>query len=224
VSAFGDISRSCHRQAPAVRYSSGITSPSGNHKLALSVECKNLRPNFPLLVSTLPRPDAEAFYSVILFTRGLSNSFDVKLVEGLGMYRASRPVGKTTDQVGRDTNNQLFSNDEQTFDKISQAINGCRDLVERCSHEVSDVQKRIVVPVLVVPAGTLWQVDYDTTGKITVPPRQVRHSNLFLDNYWEAKSPYGDEIKYRISHLEIVAFDGLSDVVERWIGPNGFFS
>lgn len=196
---------------------------SGTGTLALAVECKNLRQNFPLLISTVPRTDSEAFHCVILFHRGLSNAFEVKPVEGIGIYRANQPVGKATDQVGRDTSGQLLSNDEQTFDKVGQAINGCKDLVETFSHEVSDIQKRIIVPVLVVPTGTLWQVNYDSAGTIATPPTQVQHSNLFLDNYWESMSPYGDPIKYRISHLEIVSFDGLSDAVNRWIGPRGFF-
>ena len=198
---------------------------SGIHTLAHAVECKNLRPNFPLFISTMPRTDAEAFHSVILFHRGTANSFEVKLVDGVGMYRPNRPVGKTTDQVGReDHSKDLVSNDEQTFDKISQAINGCRDLVERLSSEVSDVRKRIVVPVLVVPPGTLWQVSYDATGAIAIPPTKVQHSNVFLDSSWDAKSPYGDELSYRISHLEIVAFDGLNDAVNAWVSPKGFFS
>jgi hypothetical protein len=195
------------------------------HTLALAVECKNLRPNFPLLISTMPRTDAEAFHSVILFHRGTANSFEVKTVDRIGMYRPTCPVGKTTDQIGReDHSRELVSNDEQTFDKISQAINGCRDLVARFSNEVSDVQRRIIVPVLVVPSGTLWQVSYDATGAIAIPPTQVQHSNVFLDSSWDAKSPYGDELSYRISHLEIVAFDGLNDAVNAWLSPRGFFS
>jgi hypothetical protein len=198
---------------------------SGIHTLALAVECKDLRPNFPLLISTMPRTDAEAFHSVILFHRGTVNSFEVKPVDGFGMYRANRPVGKTTDQVGReDYSKELVSNDEQTFDKISQAINGCRDLIEKLCSEVSDVQKRIIVPVLVVPSGTLWQVNYDAAGAIAIPPTQVQHSNIFLGSSWDSKSPYGDELSYRISHLEIVTFDGLNDAANAWLSPRGFFS
>jgi len=196
---------------------------SGTHTLALAVECKNLRPNSPLLISTVPRTDAEAFHSAILFHRGATNSFEVKHVEGIGMYRSNRPVGKTTDQVGRDTNGQLTSNDEQTFDKISQAISGCKDLVEKFSHDVSEVRKRIIVPVLVVPEGMLWQVNYDAAGAITIPPTKVQHSNVFLDSSWEARSPYGDELTYRLSHLEIVTFDGLNDALTTWLSPRGFF-
>jgi hypothetical protein len=36
-----------------------------NRKLALAVECKNLRPNFPLLVSAVPRTVNEAFHEII---------------------------------------------------------------------------------------------------------------------------------------------------------------
>jgi len=198
---------------------------SGTHTLALAVECKNFRPNFPLLISTLPRTEAEAFHSFIHFRSKPSNSFDAVAVNPSTVYRPNHAVGKTTDQVGReDHSKELVSNDEQAFDKISQAINVCRDFVDRFASEVSNVAKRIIVPVLVVPSGMLWQVHYDTIGQISVQPRQVNHLNLFLNSPWEAKSPYGDQFTYRISHLEIVAFDGLGDAVDFWTSPNGFFS
>jgi hypothetical protein len=193
------------------------TTTTGTHTLALAIECKNLRQNCPLLISTVPRTGAEAFHSVIQCHRRPPHFFDVKRVDGVGVYRANQPVGKATDQVGRDTGGQLLSNDDQTFDKVSQAVNGCMDLVERLSHEMSDIQYRIIVPVLVVPTGTLWQVNYDSSGKIAIPPSQVQRSNLFLDHCWQSTTPFGLLLNYRISHLEIVAFEGLSDAVDRWL-------
>jgi hypothetical protein len=95
--------------------------------------------------------------------------------------------------------------------------------VEKFSHDVSEVRKRIIVPVLVVPEGMLWQVNYDAAGAITIPPTKVQHSNVFLDSSWEARSPYGDELTYRLSHLEIVTFDGLNDALTTWLSPRGFF-
>src|ERR1700691_4694045 len=37
----------------------------GAHRLAFSVECKNLRPNFPLLISAVPRNESEVFHEVV---------------------------------------------------------------------------------------------------------------------------------------------------------------
>lgn len=164
------------------------TSPSGTHTLAFAVECKNLRPNFPLLISTVPRTPPEAFYNAIVFTPGTPHSYAVEKRTGRSVYVLDKPVGKATDQVGRsDTKpNDLISNDEQTFDKMSQAINSCQGLVERFSREVPSSNVRtVIVPMLVVPAGTLWQVDYDHTGQLIHAPRQVRQSSLFLDGLWE---------------------------------------
>jgi hypothetical protein len=40
----------------------------GNVQLAMAVECKNIRPYHPLLVSAVPRTEAEAFHNRIEFT------------------------------------------------------------------------------------------------------------------------------------------------------------
>jgi hypothetical protein len=197
---------------------------SDNHILALAVECKNLRPNNPLLISAAPRTEAEAFHSYILYRSVPVHRFEAAYVLGSGVYRANYPVGKTTDQVSRIAN-ELQSDDEQTFGKISQAINGCKDLVEKFAQVATGLAKRIIVPVLVVPTDTLWQVNYDTNGLVLKPPATVPHSTYFIDSSWSAELPYyREQITYRISHLEIVTFDGLSDALDLWIGPRGFFS
>ena len=43
----------------------------GDSTLALAVECKNLRPNNPLLLSAVPRTSAEAFHDILTFRPGV---------------------------------------------------------------------------------------------------------------------------------------------------------
>ena len=138
------------------------------------------------------------------------------------VYKAGEMVSRKTDQVGRDaTTGKLFSNDEATFEKLQQAINSCRDLVQSFIGKHSPPLHRVIVPVLVVPTGRLWQVDYDADGSITTAPRQVNRASHFIDHAWPVGTFVGS-ISYRLSHIEIVTFDALVDTTKVWLGGEGF--
>jgi hypothetical protein len=199
---------------------------NGEYTLAMAVECKNFRPNNPLLISAMPRSQEEGFHNVLYYReRQTYTDFSVLSINGTSSaYKPGEMVGKKTDQVGRETNGDLVSNDEITFDKISQAINSCQGLIEELSKKMSAPPKRVIVPVLIVSSGSLWEVDYDSTGSIATRPHQVQRGTLFLDNTWNSVSPYGHELSYRLSHLEIVTLDGLPQALKLWSSQDGFLS
>jgi hypothetical protein len=200
------------------------TFEKANCKLALAVECKNLRS--PLLVSAVPRTPKEAFHSVIEYV-GENSVYHspVKCTEvgdRTTVYGANKSVGKKTDQIRRE-NAKLVSDDSATFDKIGQAINSAEDLVHDMANEEEDAAPfRVVVPVLVVPMGLLWQVDYDANGRLVVEARAVNWAACYVDHGWRANVGI-HFVWYRISHLEIVASNYLSQAVKEWIGDSGFF-
>jgi hypothetical protein len=80
-------------------------------RLLLSVECKNLRPNFPLLVHCMQRQQSECLQSWIWSFPPVSHSFFNSVSSfcamtvwprgELSIYREGDPVRKATDQVGR---------------------------------------------------------------------------------------------------------------------------
>jgi hypothetical protein len=197
----------------------------GPYTLALAVECKNLRPDCPLLLSTVPRVAAEAFHDTIV--REANPHLPVPKVRpvlgNLSVYRLGEMVGKKTDQVSRDKDD-FVRDDGKTFDKINQAVNSCRDLVRKFVVTADQLFTRVVVPVLVVPASLLWQVDYLADGKLLVRPRNVARATLFLNHSWPVESQYGTIINYRLSHIEFVTIDALPTIVEAWLGSSGFFS
>jgi len=65
-------------------------------KLALAVECKNIRPYFPLLVSAVPRTRAEAFHDRIIYRHGrqLALSQIVHHEGGDSAYNIGEMVGR----------------------------------------------------------------------------------------------------------------------------------
>ena len=80
----------------------------------------------------------------------------------------------------------------------------------------------VVVPVLVVPPGLLWQVDYSEDGKMLAAPRQVTTSRLFLNHTWTATSRLFP-VSYRLSHLEVITLAALGPATNSWLSPAGFF-
>jgi len=194
--------------------------------LALAVECKNVRRNNPVLLSSVPRTAPEAFHEIVdYYPQGLylNTRISIRRITGeKSAYRPGEMVGKKTDQVGRDTSGTLVSNDEATFEKLNQAVNSCQDLVREYALKASPPLLRAIVPLLVVPTGLLWQVDYDADGKRQTLPREVTRASLFLDHAWSL--PISDEPRfYRLSHIEFATLDALPEIVESYFAPGGFF-
>lgn len=206
----------------------------GGSQLALAVECKNIRPTSPLLLSAVPRNNTEAFHD--LFVRRMahgSTHFEVQSCTGdASVYKVGELVGKRTDQVSRNTSSrELQSNDEVAFDKWNQAVNSCQEMVVNGSLQMmhmmpntnSPPPRRVIVPVLVVPTGRLWRLNYSSDGAILGSPHQVNRVAFFLNHSWPFPSTYGGTLIYRLSHVEVLTFDELAGIADSWSGAGGFF-
>ena len=194
----------------------------GDSALGLAVECKNLRSNNPLLLSSVPRTASEAFHEFLEHQPQVGGPISHRLTGENSFYRPGLMVGKNTDQVGRNLSGRLDSNDEATFEKLNQAVNSCHDFVRSLSEKASP-RRKAVVPLLVVPSGLLWQVEYSPDGVIATKPHQVKRATLFLDHAWPVPGVYGSTISYRLSHVEFVTFEALPGIGESYFGPGGFF-
>lgn len=194
----------------------------GECLLAVAVECKNLRPNFPLLISAVPRTWVESFHEFLRYRLGtvLSTVESVHIKNSI--YISGQMVGKRTDQVGCTENGELFSDDSATFDKISQAINSSQSVVASAAGLNGSPRFRVVIPVLVVPDQSLWQIEYDDTGMVTNSPHLVKETTLFINHEWRVPVRL-DTVAYRISHLHIVTIGELESSIARWMGPTGLF-
>lgn len=194
----------------------------GECMLALAVECKNLRHNFPLLISAVPRTWPEAFHEFLRYREGTVLSTVESVQVKNSIYVSGQMVGKRTDQVGCTENGELFSDDSATFDKISQAINSSQGVVASAVGLNGSPRYRVVIPVLVVPDNLLWQIEYDDAGSVTKVPHLVKEATLFINHPWSVLAKL-DTVVYRISHLHIVTIGELESSIANWMGPNGFF-
>ncbi len=184
----------------------------GDHRLSLAVECKNLRANSPLLVSVVPRQQTEAFHQRIVFVPDrLHTALQVR--DERTFYKSGEMVGKQTEQVHKGQRGEWIGNDQETFEKLSQALNSAHDLI-RESTVPQPPYMRVVIPVLVVPNERLWQVEYAADGTLQRDPRPVSRTTLFVDHLVRFTADYmNTDVQYRISHLEIVTLDGLQNAV-----------
>jgi hypothetical protein len=193
--------------------------------LSLAVECKNLRPESPLLLSCIPRIAKEAYHEVILHPPNSPLYKKVLRVEGdQSVYKPAEMVGKKTDQVKRDKNAVLVSDDKDTFDKVNQAVHSCKDLVTRLVNSHEAELFGVVVPVLVLPKNTLWQVEYEGDGTLRADPHRVTHATLFLDHAWSVDRGLYGTFSYHLTHVEFITIDALHEIVSAWLGPHGFFA
>jgi hypothetical protein len=134
-----------------------VRKHSGDFSLTIAAECKNVQSTFPLLVSAVPRTNDESYHDVIRFREAQTYKFSSveKVSANESRYRPSKMVGKKIDQVKREKQT-LVSDDSATFDKCSQAVNSCRDLIQEMSNFPRTPSLRVVIPALVVPSGTLF--------------------------------------------------------------------
>lgn len=198
----------------------------GAMRLCLSVECKNLHNNFPLITHCLQRRRNES-YNEILCTydpeKASNNSFSpsplkefarsIRLPSGNTLYQKGDYVAKSTDQVGRKQDGTIISTDGDIFDKISQAVNSAYGLISEAQYIeiVTHSYFSLIFPVLVIPDNTLWQVKYDEKGIRHGKPEKINRVSYFIDKEWSTGGI--QSITYSISHLEIATFSELENFV-----------
>ena len=219
-----------------------IRAVLGSNKriIRLAVECKNLKPHFPLLVSCIPRSKSESFHDIIVSVDGervsllppseVQQGIYCKAMEPDGktarfrgtasIYKAGMPVGKSCDQIGRDTQGNLTSSDSDVYEKWAQAVASSHGLVEVASHQARPKSAPVIlssiVPILVVPDGMLWDAHFDNDGNRTKEPTPTSRCSFFLNKSVYVKAAMSG-IDYRISHLEFVTLTGLTELVQTLI-------
>ncbi len=197
-----------------------------NMHIRLAVECKNIKPENPLLVYATERTDQEAYHCLLLRERFQGYTFcnPTKRSERLSVYPTKEPVGRCTDLVARAPDNSFKPpNDSVVYERLLQAVHSTEGLVrEAAAENLSGKHLFAVIPMLVVPDNLLWQVDYAEDGRLLKRPRLVPRSTLFFGHSWTV--PGGtNNVTYTVSHLEIVTIGLLKHRVDEFIQVDQLF-
>lgn len=210
-----------------------------NFKIKMAIECKNLRPNFPLLVSSIPRSKEEAFHQICLGSPGKRDnmafekyfgkkiSVNTAQFQDSQLYATGEPVGKSCSQVGRTHNDrQITSSDSEIYDKWSQALSSSYDLLTEIYQEIektNTVRFCFFLPILVVPDGRLWEVQFSEIGEAVTPPKIVNRCQYFVGKSFYAKWNWTGH-SYTFSHLEMMTVTGLKDFFQELKRDNNLTS
>jgi hypothetical protein len=200
-------------------------------RVSLAIECKNLSPAYPLLVSRVPRIESEAFHQLLipepesdlgggfgLRVPSLVHSNAESISAPASLYKTGDLVGKSVSRIGviADKPGEFQADDSEIFDRWAQAVASAYDLISEAdryfSNDDSDPRAYWIVPVLVVPEGTLWVADYAKKGAVQAGPHQVDEVEIYLDHSAWKK---GEMFSYTISHLHFVTAKGLLQLVDR---------
>lgn len=207
-------------------------------RVHLSIECKNIRENFPLVVHCLERKENES-YNELIFTFEpkiptqqvgpislplpsvfMENCRSIR-VQQFSLYPKKQFVAKTTDQIGkRQDNGEITANDGELFDKISQAINSSIDLISKAYYldtDIFPVYLTFVCPVLIIPDSSLWQAKYSDDGEQIGEPEQINHISYYIGKEWTVSGELRPLI-YTLSHLEIVTYSEIQNFVDKYLG------
>ena len=202
-----------------------------NTRLRLAIECKNLRENFPLAVSCVPRNNDESFHEIVC---SLDTSQLIFENDELGVIRHVFPsaavvrratsafyaendmIGKSCSQVGRrDHDNGITSSDSEIYNKWAQALNSAYDLAtlaqgDACVFGV-DCMATVVLPILVVPNERLWKIEYDADGNRLGDPTLVKRCSYYVNREISETNIVNGRLV--ASHLEMVTIDGLFELL-----------
>lgn len=183
----------------------------GDDRLSAAIECKSLGPSFPLLVSCVPRSSAESYHQVMYGLTGSTFSpgphVEVRTIPSR-LYRPGEYVGKDMSQVER-RGGGLAGTDERVFEKYQQAMASAAELIAAAVeyHRPRRPTEHVtaILPVLVVPDGTLWQARYSSRGDLEGDPEPADEVAFYLGRKYSIPLAIpGTALDFRITHLHIV--------------------
>jgi len=202
---------------------------NGNKIVRMAVECKQLRSAFPLVVSRCPRPRNEAYHHLVVAEprkqihefEGRPTYHTARSFYSGSAYTEEAPVGKGSTQLGihAHAKNEFISTDSDIYEKWAQALSSAEDLIMGGIRDWDIYGKgnqnvnflSAVLPILVIPDGTLWVVDYNSEGERTAPPTQVETTEFYVGKIFRKYEP---KVRFEITHLHIFTCAGFKSFLE----------
>jgi hypothetical protein len=205
----------------------------------LAVECKNISPETPIVISGLKRTHLESYHYLMESRTGGSfglkdfpTYFDVKsmgvvraVLKDSAIYSAESFVGKSilriqgfeTGKPPKTCKRYIASNDQEIYDRWSQALASARDLVFEARYYASKSHLShvftAILPLVVVPNNTLWSVEYDENGKLLREPIETDECEFFVSREITVPAEFAElpESEFHFSHIHFFTLKGFAD-------------
>lgn len=188
-------------------------------QICCAIECKNLSKENPLLVYCVTRSSAESFHHVLTSHPGPVFCTTSHVKSDRTPYREGTFVGKSCTQVSfaKDQSRgvKYSSTDSEVYDRYAQALASIEELGNKSAHaskQFSHDVHILLLPILVVPDGTLWRAGFDVDGRIVADPIAVDHCSFWVDRKYRIGNPIVST-ELTISHLEFVTLTGLKHLM-----------
>lgn len=174
----------------------------------LAVECKNIDPSFPVVVCGRQRRQKEAVHDVV--ETHPSRSAQTRMARPGSFYRTDVFVGKSIVKM-RPTKPRDGSSESDVHDKWAQALSSSHDLFTSAQSHADAFRERtygVVLPVLVVPDGSLWQAAYGSDGTLVAPPAPKNDCEFYV-----AHRIISGPGLMTVSHIHFCSLTGLSSLL-----------
>jgi hypothetical protein len=189
-------------------------------RLALTVECKNLDPCFPLVVCGTSRVGDEAYHELVrsigpTLVAGQphsENAESCRLHQGNRFYQQHGFIGKSLLRLkpkDPKSNQPVAAPDADVYEKWAQALSSAVDLAEAAfGHpDVGQVVWTAVLPVVVVPNNSLWKVAYDDQGNVGSGPQPTEHCEFYVGHQLRFGT-FPNEHAFTFSHIHFFTLTG----------------
>ena len=143
--------------------------------LQLAIECKNLALEAPLIISGTKRTRQEAFHDFVVSDGTVGCRIGVMRDDRCNAtYPQGHFVGKSVIRfksiAGKLT--QARDLESEIYNRWTQALASANDLCKQAGLAGSGQNAKVltaILPIVVIPDGSLWVVDYDEKGNAATP-------------------------------------------------------
>ena len=131
-------------------------------------------------------------------------------------------LGKSIDKIGIKSKGQknetLILNDEEIYNKYSQAINSAADLISEFNGESETPYIQCFVqPIFVVPDGSLLELRYDRNGAfVEGSPIVSSRVPVFIGKVFSEKELGANCVDHEVMYMEVVTESGLISLLEEY--------
>lgn len=221
----------------------GVEIFNGRRCVQLAVECKNVFAGAPVVVSGSARLPHEATHDIVASAHGshrearslrvgyLSRTLEVRRSQlftpdafvGKSIAKLKPPKGGS--KPGAHNEGYVFGNDADVFDPWSQAVAHAVAMARSATDQCKKVQNRpaftITLPIVVVPDGTLWTMNYDEGGNLVGDPQQTHTADIFRGQRFQViDEPPEFRQLLHVSHFQFRTINGLRKLVHQLRAPD----
>ena len=193
-------------------------TPHAKRSIHLAVECKNLNPDFPLVVCGRPRTSEESFHLVLHQPQmHILNIRPIKFEESTSIYKPDAFVGKNIVRLKKKNGDLCSDGDNEIYDRWTQALSSCHDLCGTAfrAYNGNEIIESFVIPVVVLPNNSLWKANYKNDGTLADDPSPVDDCEFYINQ--EIRGIDGGA--YRITHIHFTTLTGFEEMLKQFATP-----